>query len=462
MSIWNDHAMAGFAAHTAHLEAARGADLFDATAAMTACDHLIRAVELSLDLEIEQAATIERLDQEIRRGLASKALGYVCRLVHGGARLLARQPDVARALIGALSESAAAPAPTRHHERSLLESAEALARAVEDADLVRALRLRRAHSLEAEAQDRTAEGPLIELGLLEEAARLYGDVGAGKDVQRLRSSLAAVSERAADSLTVVASTISIPSEAIEQAARNLVDRFDTNEALLLGAADALGLWPKLEDVRAALDKAIADHPLLFLASHTSLRTDGRYQPEPRTAARRQAAQLTRQFSWDTAIRLGVTRAVVEVLRSQGHWSANAMTSAVRAVSPSLAEACQDGFELLETGRGWAALNCLVPQLERVVRLVARKIGSDVARRAPGGGLRWASLDEMLADPGVSRALEPRLATALKWLFVDPYGPNYRNDVAHGAADPEGDWSGPAMLTALAILSVARRLKDLSA
>jgi len=117
---------------------------------------------------------------------------------------------------------------------------------------------------------------------------------------------------------------------------------------------------------------------------------------------------------------------------------------------------------LETGRGWAALNCLIPQLERVVGLVARKIGSDVARRAPGGGLRWASLDEMLADPGVSRALEPRLATALKWLFVDPCGPNYRNDVAHGAADPEGDWSGPAMLTALAILSVARRLKDLSA
>jgi hypothetical protein len=229
------------------------------------------------------------------------------------------------------------------------------------------------------------------------------------------------------------------------------------EQLLLGAADALGFWPPPEQVEAALDKAAAEHPLLFLVGHTALSADGRYQPDPASDEDRRAVQLTRQFSQDTAARVAVTGSVIEILRNEGHWSSEAMTAAARLVDEPLAAACEEGLEALETGRGWRAIHCLVPQLERAVRLVGLEIGANVMRRATRGGLRWASLEELLGDKTIAAALQPRLAVGLSRLFVDPYGPNYRNEVAHGAADPGGEYTGASTLTALAILSVAVRL-----
>ena len=79
------------------------------------------------------------------------------------------------------------------------------------------------------------------------------------------------------------------------------------------------------------------------------------------------------------------------------------------------------------------------------------------RTAPRGGLRWASLDDMLDDKKMEVALGPRLAIALRRMFVDPYGPNYRNELAHGAADPMADLSGVCLMSTLAILSVAWRI-----
>ena len=454
---WKDFASAR-AAHAAYLEAASDADLDEATSAMTACDYLIRAVELSLTLGIEEAATIERLDREIRRGLTREGAGYSCRLADAGAQLLAREPARTRSLVDALvTPAAAAPTGRRHRERSMLESAEILARAMGDAEQGRSLRLRQAQSFEAEAQERAGEGGMIELALLEDAAKLYGDAGAGDDLQRLKPNLSAASKRAVEGLHVIESEVSIPRAAIEDAAKQLVERLGVNEQLLLGAADALGFWPAPEQVEAALDMAAAEHPLLFLVGHTALSADGRYQPDPASDEDRRAVQLTRQFSQDTAARVAVTGSVIEILRTEGHWSSEAMTAAVRLVDEPLAAACEEGLEALEAGRGWRAIHCLVPQLERAVRLVGLEIGANVMRRATRGGLRWASLEELLGDEAIAAAVQPRLAVALSRLYVDPYGPNFRNEVAHGAADPGGEYTGASTLTALAILSVAVRL-----
>jgi hypothetical protein len=64
---------------------------------------------------------------------------------------------------------------------------------------------------------------------------------------------------------------------------------------------------------------------------------------------------------------------------------------------------------------------------------------------------------MLGEPAIEGALGAGLAVSLKRLYLDPYGPNYRNEIAHGADDPSEPQSQWAMLTALAILSVALRL-----
>jgi len=454
---WKDFGSAR-AALAAYLEASREADLDDATSAMTACDYLIRAAELSLALDIERDLTIQTIDREIRRGLPNEGAGYSCRLADAGASLLAGQPDRVRSLVEAMvTEADVSAEGRRHRERSLFKSAENLVRALGDADQARGLGIRQAESFESEARERASEGGLIELILLEDAAKLYGDSGAGPDLQRLKPILATASQRAVGDLHTIESLVSIPRSEIDAAASQLLAHLGTDEKLLLGAADALGFWPAPERVEEALDKAAAEHPLLFLVGHTALSGDGRYQPDPAGQEDRREVQLTRQFSQDTAARVAVTGSVIDVLRNEGHWSADRLKAAIRLVDEPLAAACDAGIDALESGRGWTAMHCLVPQLERAVRRVAVEIGANVMRRATGGGLRWASLEELLSDGAVAAALQPRLAVALARLFVDPYGPNYRNEIAHGLVEPDGDYFGPATLTALAILSVSVRL-----
>jgi Domain of unknown function (DUF4209) len=92
-------------------------------------------------------------------------------------------------------------------------------------------------------------------------------------------------------------------------------------------------------------------------------------------------------------------------------------------------------------------------LERALRVLGAEVGAATLRASRRGGLEWASLDHMLADPTLSKALGDRLAVAPRRLFSEADGPNYRNEVAHGAADPRHDLGGAALLTTFAILSV---------
>jgi uncharacterized protein DUF4209 len=66
---------------------------------------------------------------------------------------------------------------------------------------------------------------------------------------------------------------------------------------------------------------------------------------------------------------------------------------------------------------------------------------------------------MLGEAAVEGALGAGLAVSLKRLYLDPYGPNYRNEIAHGADDPSEHQFQASMLTALGILSVALRAGD---
>ena len=151
----------------------------------------------------------------------------------------------------------------------------------------------------------------------------------------------------------------------------------------------------------------------------------------------------------------MARLVTDGLRARGLWTAERLTEAVGGIDHGLAASCREGFQALETGKGWSAIHVLVPQLERAVRLVARASGASLTARQ-AGGLRWSSLEMLLDDAIVSSALGQALATALRRLYVHPYGPNYRNDLAHGAMDPSASHDAVALLTTLAILSVALR------
>lgn len=64
-------------------------------------------------------------------------------------------------------------------------------------------------------------------------------------------------------------------------------------------------------------------------------------------------------------------------------------------------------------------------------LVAVEIGTNVMRCVARGALRFASLEELLTEPAVTEALQPRRAIALSGLFIDPYGLTCNTEIAQG-------------------------------
>jgi hypothetical protein len=444
-------------AHRNYLAAAKDKDLGDMTAEAVAVTYLLRAADLSVTHKIEEDATIHRLREAVLHGIHFDNAQSAW-IAERAATLIARRPAIARELIEVIdSEARDRPQHRRGRERALLQAADELARSVKDSDRARRLRVAQAESLEAEAKERVSDGGIIELALLSDATRIYQQVGAGADVQRLKAALAAASERAGEEMHLVQSRIDIPQSSIEEAATDMTQRLGEGELLPLGAADVLGLWRTQERLSDDLNQAKAQHPLQFLVRHTSIKGDGRFQNDPDDDAGRHEAQLTRLIAQQTAFRLAFGESILEVLRHRGVWSAERQFQAIRLVDRELAEACARGLEALEVGRYWIAANALIPQLERAVRLVAKSVGVAPLKTAQRSGLRWASLDEMLANAAVVDALGAGLGMSLRRLFIDPYGPNYRNEFAHGAADPNESQAASARLAALATLSVALRL-----
>ena len=218
------------------------------------------------------------------------------------------------------------------------------------------------------------------------------------------------------------------------------------------------MWPAPERVEKSLDRSMSEHPLLYLVRHVTVSVDGRSEPLPAADAERRDALLTGHFAQEAALRLGIHATVVDVLRARGLWSTERLADALRIADPGLAEAGRPALDRLDDERGWVAAHSLIPQVERAVRLVAMEADTTTMIRDPESGvLRNRTLGDLLADGGVSEALGPRLTFALERLLVRPWGPNYRNEIAHGMMQPDADLRQVALLGVLAVLSIGVRL-----
>lgn len=450
--------------YRSYVQAADGADLTNPEALSNGAEYLERAADISRTLSFEVDSTLNVLFREIRRGLHDND-SYAYWLGLGTGDLLAeRRAEETRRLVEEFVAVAAkfANARDRHSERSMLEVAEKLARGVGDGEQAKELRRTQAASYESEARERQSEGKLIELALLDDASRIYAEANAGSDVQRLKPTLAAAGKRAAESLHAVEVTVPVPREKIDQWAERLIEEAHSDPVFLLQLGDRLGLWISAQEAGESLVQAQADHPFQYLARRMHLAADGRVQPEPEDDDARRRAQEVGHHAQRSTFGLVAALALLPRLRERDLWNAHRLVTAVEDVDSVLGQACRDGVEAFEQERHWLALHALIPQLERAIRKLGEAVGANVYRRSRRGGLEWASLDSMLGDQAIAQALGAPLAQTLSAVYVDAFGPNYRNETSHGARDPADDHQGPALMTVLAVLSVAERVRRLTA
>lgn len=436
-----------------YLDVTISVDLADTSEVHSAMEYLIRAAELSAMVKHKRDEVRDRIATEIRRSVGGPHLGYPCWLLERTADLLAQDPAVAEDLIdrSIAAASGAAERQDRHSEQSYLESAQALASAGKNQGQATALRRSVAASLEAEATERSGEGGLIEAFGLNKALEAYTNLGDSASIQRIKTRLPKANERALDEMQTISAEVVISNEEIEQAVSSLAAATSKDPAAIRAVARQQGFWPAwsaVEEERRNHGSVIAS-----LASTTILEHDARSVPLPDSGPDREAAQTIRQYAQRTMIGAGLAGLALHSLRARGQWTTEIVTAAIGDADPDLGRACAPGIRAFEAGEHWTGLHVLVPQVERAVRLIGARVDAPIHRVTTAQRLLWALLDPMLEDPAIRAALGEDFARELQALFTSEFGPNIRNNVAHGAGDLDAA-AAPAMISLMALLTIA--------
>ena len=83
-----------------------------------------------------------------------------------------------------------------------------------------------------------------------------------------------------------------------------------------------------------------------------------------------------------------------------------------------------------------ALHLLVPQIEHMVRVHIKQAGAKTTNLDKDGIQNENGLSTLMDLPEVEQVFGKDLAFELKSLFCDPFGPNLRNELAHGLLDED--------------------------
>lgn len=88
----------------------------------------------------------------------------------------------------------------------------------------------------------------------------------------------------------------------------------------------------------------------------------------------------------------------------------------------------------------SALHLLIPQIEHMVRVHLKQAGATTTNLDKDGIENENGLSTLLDLPEAERVFGENLVFEFKSLFTDPFGPNLRNELAHGLLDQDSCYS----------------------
>jgi hypothetical protein len=206
------------------------------------------------------------------------------------------------------------------------------------------------------------------------------------------------------------------------------------------------LWPKWSEIARFNAEVNEQAPLQALVSKVVITHDGRPLQRPRDPDQAREFDEIQRYTELFGLQLRFTGRKAAMLRERGAWSFDLLMQALATGSlfdDEVLQAVAPGIRCFEESRHWEAIHVLVPQIERIIRKLARRVGTEVFRYKPDTGeLHWSSLKTLLEEPQVVKVLgriSPDLARELRCLLIDQRGWNLRDDLAHGILPPhDGD------------------------
>jgi uncharacterized protein DUF4209 len=222
-----------------------------------------------------------------------------------------------------------------------------------------------------------------------------------------------------------------------------------------------GLWPTWSEVAARTEEQTRRFPLHNAIHKVLLGPDGRPFGRPSDPEAARQFDEIQQYVQDVQFSLGIATMQVEILRELGAWNEDLIVDALNTgvlFSDEAMAAIRPGVRAYERGRAWEALHVLTPQIERVVRELARLCGANVYRHVSATGeIHWKALNNLLQLSPVRTILariRRDLADQLSYLLIDSRGMNLRDDVAHGILPHGPEAERLALLCVLIFLTLS--------
>ena len=251
-------------------------------------------------------------------------------------------------------------------------------------------------------------------------------------IGELRGYLNEASEKSLGEMNVISGEIDI-SEIIKQAQDAIRGK---------KAADALGAFANLyradpKAIRASAIEYIGKYPLSSLMPATMISRDGRVIAKRPGMNDEGAVWAGMIEHYNREIYVAVTGRILPALEilMQEH----------RLQENDFAHLCmQSPIVPIDRERLWAkalyagydrdfvtAIHLLCPQMEHMVRLHLKAAGAQTTTLSQDGIETENALGTLMEMPEVENILGPNLTFEIKALFCSPFGPNLRNEVAHG-------------------------------
>ena len=251
-------------------------------------------------------------------------------------------------------------------------------------------------------------------------------------IGELRGHLNKASEKSLGEMNVISVETDI-SKIIKQAQDGVRDK---------KRADALGAFANLyradtKTIRASAIGYIRRHPLSNLMPTTVLSRDGRVIAKRPGMNDEGAIEAGMIEHYQREINVAVTGLILPALEilMQEH----------RLQENDFADLCrQSPIVPIEREKLWAkalyagydhdfvtAIHLLCPQMEHMVRQYLKAVGAQTTTLSQDGIETENGLGTLMEMPEIKKILGPDLTFEIKALFCSPFGPNLRNEVAHG-------------------------------
>jgi len=264
-------------------------------------------------------------------------------------------------------------------------------------------------------------------------------------IAELHKSLNEAGKRSLDEMSVINSPSIDITELIESA-RNAVRGKSAIDALTAFANIYSGA--RAVQIREVSEKMLREHPLQALISATHMSRDGRViakrpgmgldDAESDDSQAAIWAEMVKQYGMELGLAVqGDIWPALEVLALE-HRLRESDFVAIASRSPIVPKGRERLFgKALFAGYEKdfvVALHLLVPQIEHMVRWHLKAANIKTTNLDKNGVENENGLSALIELPEVKQIFGEDLSFELKALFCDPFGPNLRNELAHGLMD----------------------------